>query len=233
MLLGDATGPRDTHRFVLEAAADPEAMRYVGAVGFHSWGGGTPEQYTAWRDVGEWLSLPLLVTELGVDAAAYHGRSYDSYSYGLREARMTQELLKYARPQGTQFWQFTNDYALVRTKADGSVEPTPRFWLMKHFTDLTPRNSEGLRSASDQKAVLVTAFRKGGSYTLHILNTGAARMAEIAGIPDVEWQVTETTEESQFQKKPAMRSNGSSLQLRLPFRSLVTLTAQTISTTDD
>jgi len=47
MLLGDATGPRDTHTFVLQAAMDPEARQYVGAVGFHSWGGGTPEQYRA------------------------------------------------------------------------------------------------------------------------------------------------------------------------------------------
>jgi hypothetical protein len=102
MLLGDATGPRDTHTFVLQAAMDPEALQYVGAVGFHSWGGGTPEQYRAWGDVAEWLHLPLLVTELGVDAAAYYTRSWDSYQYGLREARMTQELLMYARPQGTQ-----------------------------------------------------------------------------------------------------------------------------------
>ena len=69
MVLGDATGPKDTHKFVLEAAADPDALQYVGAVAFHSWGGGTPEQYSAWGDVAEWLNLPLLVTQLGVDAA--------------------------------------------------------------------------------------------------------------------------------------------------------------------
>src|SRR5271157_4894587 len=51
MLLGDATGPRDTHTFVLAAANDPDALQFVGAVGFHSWGGGTPDQYRAWGDV--------------------------------------------------------------------------------------------------------------------------------------------------------------------------------------
>ena len=131
MLLGDATGPRDTHKFVLEAASDAEAMQFVGAVAFHSWGGGTPEQYRAWGDVAEWLNLPLLVTELGVDAAAYHTRSWNSYHYGLREAQMTQELLTYARPQGTQFWQFTNDYALARLGQDGAVEPTARPSLIR------------------------------------------------------------------------------------------------------
>ena len=222
MLLGDATGPRDTHRFVLEAAADPEALRYVGAVGFHSWGGGTPEQYTAWGDVAEWLHLPLLVTELGVDAAAYYSRSYDSYHYGLREARMTQELLTYARPQGTQFWQFTNDYSLIRGGRDSAVEPTARFWLMKHFTDLTPHASEGLSAASDRKDVLITAFRKGAGYTVHILNLGGARTATIAGLPAGEWKVTESTESAQFQaKKPAADGN-----IALPARSLITLTKE-------
>jgi hypothetical protein len=229
MLLGDATGPRDTHNFVLEAAMDPEVMQYVGAVGFHSWGGGTPEQYRAWGDVAEWLHLPLLVTELGVDAAAYYTRSWDSYHYGLREARMTQELLMYARPQGTQFWQFTQDYALARVR-DGIVEPTARFWLMKHFTDLTPHASDALAATSDQKSVLFTAFRKGGAYALHILNLGAAREASLEGLPDAAWEVVETTEAAQYQQKPVLHSNGASLRLDLPSRSLVTLTANPAAT---
>jgi hypothetical protein len=229
MLLGDATGPRDTHNFVLEAAMDPEALQYVGAVAFHSWGGGTPDQYRAWGDVAEWLHLPLLVTELGVDAAAYYTRSWDSYHYGLREARMTQELLMYARPQGTQFWQFTQDYALARVR-DGSVEPTARFWLMKHFTDLTPHASDALAATSDQKPVLFTAFRKGGAYALHILNLGAAREASLEGLPDAAWEVVQTTEAAQYQQKPVLHSNGAPLRLDLPSRSLVTLTAERTAT---
>jgi hypothetical protein len=220
MLLGDATGPRDTYKFALDAAADPEALQYVGAVGFHSWGGGTPEQYAAWGDLAEWLHLPLLVTELGVDAAAYYSRSYDSYDYGLREARMTQELLEYARPQGTQFWQFTNDYSLVRTRPDGTVEPTARFWLMKQFTDLTPHGSDGLASTSDEEDVLVSAFRKGDTYAVQILNLGAGRTATIEGLPAGAWHVTQTTETAQFQQRPAIQTPS----LELPARSLVTLT---------
>ncbi len=226
MLLGDATGPRDTHKFVLEAAADPDAMQYVGAVGFHSWGGGTPEQYTAWGDVGEWLNLPLLVTELGVDAAAYYTRSYNSYHYGLREARMTQELLLYARPQGTHYWQFTNDYALARVRPDGTVEPTARFWLMKHFTDLTPQKSEALAISSDQPSVLFNAFRAGGTYALHILNLGGAREVSLEGVPEAEWQATETTETAHYQARPAGSSAAGKLSLKLPARSLVTLTSK-------
>ncbi len=237
MLLGDATGPRDTHKFVLEAAADPQALQYLGAIGFHSWGGGTPEQYAAWGDVAEWLNLPLLVTELGVDPAAYFTRSWDSYYYGLQEAKMTQELLTYARPQGTQYWQFTNDYALARVgkeggaplREGGAVEPTARFWIMKHFTDLTPQGSEALATSSGEPGVLYSAFRKGAGYTLHILNLGPARRADLDGLPDANWRVAETTEAAQYQQKPLLRSKTGKLLLHLPAKSLITLTLEPAS----
>ena len=226
LLLGDATGPRDTHNYVLAAASDPEAMRYVGAVGFHSWGGASPAQYRAWGEVAEWLDLPLLVTELGVDAQAYHTRAWESFHYGLREAQMTQEILMHARPQATLYWQFTNDYSLVRLGKDGSVEPTPRFWLMKHFTDLTPRPSELLAVSSDQPELLATAFRAGPRYTLHVLNLGQARTLELDGLPSADWTATLTTETSSFRQSPAGPSRNGKLSLQLPSRCLLTLTTQ-------
>ena len=223
MLLGDASSPRDTYQFVLDAASDPDVVPFIGAVGFHSWGGGTPEQYAAWGNVAEWLGLPLLVTEMGVDPSAYYTRSYDSYEYGLREARMAQELLTYARPQGVQYWEFSDDYALARVTSDGAVEPTARFWLMKHFTDLAPSPSDALAAASDQPAVLVTAFGNHRAYTVHILNLGAPREAVIAGLPDSDWRVVETTEEAQFQEAPIAHTEAGTVQLHLASRSLVSL----------
>lgn len=232
LLLGDATGPQNTHLWALAAAADPEAMRFVKAIGFHSWGGGTPEQYKAWGDLAEWLQLPLLVTELGVDAQAYLNGVYDSFHYGMREVRMYQELLLYARPQGTQQWEFTADYGTVRTRRrdDGTVElqPTSRFWLVKHFTDLTPRDSEALATSSDNDKVLMTAFAKGAAgvraYTLHIANTGAARPVTIEGVPDAELRMVRTSETEDFKELGAVRAQTGVLRLEMPARSLVTLT---------
>ena len=211
MLLGDAAGPRDTHNFALAAASDPGALNFIGAVAFHSWGSGTPEQYAAWGDLAQWLNLPLLVTEVGVDPSAYYTRAWDSYDYGLREARMTQELLTSARPQAMLFWQYTDDYALARVQTDGAVEPTARFWLMKQFADLTPPNSDALAVSSDQPNVLFTAFHGGNDYTLHILNLGAARSVELTGIPDADWRVVQTTEDAQYVQAPAARSQAHSV----------------------
>ncbi len=232
LLLGDATGPRNTHEFALAAAQDPEAMKYVKAIGFHSWGGGTPEQYKSWGDLAEWLQLPLLVTELGVDAQAYQGGAYDSFTYGMSEVRMYQELLLYARPQGTQQWEFTADYGTVRTRRleNGTVElvPTSRFWLVKHFTDLTPHNSDALAVSSDNDKVLFTAFAQGQGtarvHTLHVANMAAAREVTIEGVPNVEFRAVRTTESEDFQELPAVRPEGGVLRIQIPARSLLTLT---------
>ena len=161
MLLGDATGPRDTHKFVLQAAIDPEALQYVGAVGFHSWGGGTPEQYRAWGDVAEWLQLPLLVTELGVDAAAYYtallrqlsirpSRSADDT--GTADVRTAAGHAVLAVHQRLRAWPGH------RATAPSSRQPASG--SMKQFTDLTPHASDALGTTSDQKSVLFTASAK-------------------------------------------------------------------------
>lgn len=226
-----ATGPRNTHEFALAAANDPDAMRYVGAVGFHSWGGGTPEHYRAWADLAEWLRLPLLVTELGVDAAAWRGRTFDSFYYGLREVRMYQELLFDARPQGTMQWEFTADYSTVKiAKNPADLVPTPRFWFIKHFTDLTPRNADALTTSSDHPKVLFTAFAAQREdrrvYTLHLANLGAARDLTIQGFPkDLRLlRAIRTSETDQFRDLPPLKPRSGTLRLQIPARCLPTLT---------
>jgi O-glycosyl hydrolase len=220
-LLGDTANPRDTHRYVLATAADTDAMRYVGAVSFHSWGGGSPEQYRAWAEVAAWLGLPLIVGEAGTDPGSWRNKTFDSYAYGLDEARQTQELLRYARPQALLYWQFTADYGLARVNANGAVEPTGRLWLMKHFTDLTPQRGVGIATASDQADVLVGAFARGEELVVHILNTGPATVATIAGLPAGNWRTVTTTEAAGFQETPAVAERPEKLDL--PARCLVTL----------
>ena len=223
MLLGDTANPRDSHRFVLAAAADPEAMRYVGAVSVHSWGGGTPEQYGAWGDVGRWLNLPLLVAEAGVDPGAYKNRMYDSYSYGLREAAQFQDLLRYARPRALIYWQFTEDYGLVHVGAGGAIEPTARFWLMKQFANLSPTKSEAVRTSSDNPQVQISAFARKDALVVHVLNSGPDCEAKLSGLPGGSWRTVTTTEMSGYQEGRVKRDGGGAQTISLPARSLTTL----------
>jgi O-glycosyl hydrolase len=229
MLLADVSHPRGTHTYAQPAVDDLEAMRYVGALSFHSWGGGTPDQYRAWGDLAEHTGLPLLVAEMGTDPSGWQGRTYDNYWYGLREVQHFQELLLYARPQGAIYWEFTNDYALVRLVSGvdrTGFQSTSRFWSTKQFTDLTPHHSQALDTQSDQPKVLFTAFSKGQALTLHIANLGAAREVAIYGIPgDVaQLRPIRTSETESYLRQTLVMLQDGVLRLSLPERSLVTLT---------
>ncbi len=234
MLLADATGPRGTHTYAETAANDPEAMQYVTAVAFHSWGGGSPQNYAAWGDLAERLKLPLLVTELGVDAGAWRSAAYDSFYYALREVQMYQELLLYARPQGTMQWEFTSDYAICKVQKDDAghetVVPTVRFDFVKHFCNLTPPNADALTTTSDREKVLFTAFsgEQDGQrvYTLHLANLGAERPVTIEGTPlDIkQLRAVGTDETRAFAELEAVTPKAGVVETVLPALSLTTLT---------
>jgi hypothetical protein len=225
MLLGDVNEPgRNTLAWTLAAANDPEIRRYAGVVSMHSWNGGTPEEYAAWGDLASWLGLPLVVAEFGVDPFAWQVRSFDSHDYGLRELRMFQELLEYARPQVILYWEYTGDYGLVRENG-AAVTPTSRYWMVKQLASLTPHDADAFGASSDNKDVLATVFGRGGVYALHIANLGASRTITVEGLPAAAgWRVVRTSEtEGMAELAPAGARNGS-VKIEAPARCLLTVT---------
>jgi O-glycosyl hydrolase len=220
LLLGDTANPRDSHVFTLPTAADDDALKYVGAVSFHSWGNGTAKQYQEWRDVGQWLQLPLIVGEAGSDPGFYRNYAFDSYAYGLRDAEQYQHLLRDAQPKAIIYWEYSEDYGLVHVSADKVVTPTPRFYLMKQFVALTPTKSEVVASESDQPDVLVSAFAKNGVLAVHIVNRGAEREVALSGLPAGNWREVTTTEESGFRETAL---SAAPTTLKIPARSMVSL----------
>lgn len=227
LLLGDTSHARGTHTYVLPAAEDPEALQYAAAISFHSWNGATPEQYQAWAELAERLQLPLLVAELGTDPSGWQGRAYDSYWYGIGELQLYQEILTYARPQATIYWEFTADYSLVRINGE-EIQPTGRFWLTKQLANLTPPMSTALEAASSHPKVMLTAFRAGPIHTIHIANLSAARNATITGLPTAveSWRAVLTTEDAGLVELDPKTAQDGGLSLSLPARSLLTLTNQ-------
>ncbi len=232
-MLADVASPRETYLFGLPAANDPEALRYVGALSFHSWWGAPPDEYKAWGDLAEWLQLPLLVAEFGVDPSAWQGQMYDSFHYGTREVGMLQELLLYARPQSALLWELTEDYSIVKTRsASGAKElaPTHRFWFVKHFSDLTPRKADALETSSDNPKVLFTAFSGEDegqrTITLHVANLGAERDVTLRGLPPEvhELRTVRTSETEDFLELAPVKPESGSVMIRMPARCLLTLT---------
>jgi len=233
MLLADVASPHNSD-YPLPAAEDAEAMRHVGAVGFHSWGGASPDQYGAWAALACRLKLPLLVTELGVDAN-WRDVPLHTFRYALQEARMYQELILYARPQGTMQWEFTSDYSLLEHGQDAggatTLVPTKRFWFVKHFCNLTPTPGVAVATQSNHPDVLITALKAADSdgtpgFAVHILNLGPDRQAHLDGLPAWSGQLRAvcTSETEAFAELPAVPPAAGGLELELASNSLLTLT---------
>lgn len=186
MLLGDVTGPEGTYSYLLPTINDPEAMQYVAAIAFHSWGGTTPQEYRKWRDMSHWLDLPLLVTEAGTDPFAWRGRIYDSHLYGIGEIQQMQEMIRYTQPTSILYWEYTGDYRLVRQTEHG-IEATSRYEMIRQLSENTPPGSQFLEIHSDQAEVTATAFGKEDQITVHLLNSGPARAADLTDFAPGRW----------------------------------------------
>lgn len=228
LLLGDVCNPRGTHKFCLPAAADPEAMKYVGAISFHSWGGATAEQYQAWAELSQRLQRPLICGEAGVDAQAWRNRSYRSFPYFVREMVHYQQLLTHARPQSILYWEFTGDYSLMATDQPSTnpLADTERFCLQKHWCELTPAGSDALQVRSDKIAISATAFRAGGSYSVHLANPLWDRYVTVSGVPNEvrSMQVIRTTKGKFFERLESVPVRDGKVNLLLPAESMTTLT---------
>ncbi len=236
ILLGDVSNPRHAFDYVESVTESKAALTNAGAVGFHTWGGALPDDYRAWRELADRLNLPLLVTEVGLDAKAWQTRSYETWSYALQELKMMQNLLRYDQPQSALYWQLTSDYALLSFDDSGPGEPRPelskRFWFFKHFSDLTMPNAKALTTESSHDNVQFTAYAAQTDgiehYVLHVSNPGAARHVTVTGLPDAVKALHPVVTDGQnsYFQKPALIVRDNSLELDVTAHSLTTLTSQ-------
>jgi O-glycosyl hydrolase len=183
MLLGDTVNPaRDT--FIDVAAADPEAAKYIGAVAFHSWGGGTEEQYTHFSDAARRLDVPLLVSAGGLDPAAYQYRAvFLEPWYCLDEIAQYVEICRVAQPLSILHWQLTSDYSILTGGTGGAtLAPAQRFWDIKQL-GMTAAGAKAVPVTCDNSNVVSCAFDDHGTCVVHLVNNGAARTATISGLP--------------------------------------------------
>jgi hypothetical protein len=183
MLLGDTVNPAGD-KFIDVAAADPEAAKYIGAVAFHSWGGGTEAQYTHFSDAARRLDVPLLVSASGLDPAAYQYRAvFLEPWYCLDEIAQYVEICRVAQPLSILHWQLTSDYSILTGGTGGGpLQPAQRFWDIKQL-GMTAAGTKAVPVTCDNSNVISCAFDDHGTCVVHLVNNGAARRAIVSGLP--------------------------------------------------
>jgi len=189
LALGD-TSDANPIDFIKPAMHDPEAVKYVGAVDFHSWRGCTDEILAQWRDAAREVDVPLVVAEGSTDAAAYrYPQIFTEQSFALYEINLYLRILAIAQPRSILQWQFTADYSVLAGGGifndNGPLRPTRRFWNLKQLASTPPRSFSLPVACDKQPNLTCAAFGNiaDGSYTVHIVNNGATRTATLTGLP--------------------------------------------------
>jgi len=233
LLLGDVTNPNVSTSFAYPAAEDPGALEQVGAVSVHSWAWSDYDAWEqgmrAWSDLAAQLKKPFLVTEVGADAGAWHFPwVFETYQYALGDLRNYLALLRSGQPLAALQWEYTCDYGLVDVQASTTVR-TPRFHLIRHFSELTPAGAEHLRVTTNAEQVLCAGFRTAGSrgsgYVIHIANLGPGRPVTVRGLPRSmkSLSVVRTSETEAMAVLPQVPVSDGVFELDLAPQSLVTV----------
>lgn len=188
LLLGD-NSDATTYRFIFPAMDDTAALRFVGAVSFHSWRGWDTATLKQWAGAASRLHLPLIVAEGSIDAAAWNYPAiFREPTYALKEIGLYTRLLAICQPESILQWQLTSDYSVLLGGGvfgdTGQLRPTQRFWNLKQLS-VTPPGLYAMGLSCDRPGISCAAlgdnFR--GKYAIHIVNDGPAREALLYGLP--------------------------------------------------
>ena len=188
MLLGDTSDARPLD-FIEASIKDPEAVKYIGGVSFHSWRGCTDQILAGWRDAARALNVPLLVAEGSTDAAAWrYPQIFSEPSFALDEISLYTRILALSQPKSILQWQLTADYSILAGGGvfgdNDSLRPTQRFWNLKQLSS-TPAGAFALPVACSRPGISCAAFGDiaNSTYAVHIVNIGATRPATLTGLP--------------------------------------------------
>jgi hypothetical protein len=229
-LLGDTGNPTARPaNFIDVAIADPEAMKYVGAVSYHCWTGGSDQIIAHWGEVAQRFKLPLMIAEGGTDPASYsHRFLFLEPWYGLDEINLYMRCMALSHPISILHWQLTDDYSILAGGRNGQpLQPTQRFYNLKQL-NLTPPEAPSVGITSDRPRITTAAYGDTThGYAIHIVNIGTTRPVTIQGLPASVTQLYPTITDSARGMKALdpVPVSGGTAHFNLDYTSFVTLTS--------
>ncbi len=230
MLLGDTGNPTPRPANYIEPSiADPEAMKFVGAVSYHCWTGGSDQIIARWGQVAQRFKLPLYVAEGGTDPASYRYRFlFLEPWYALDEINLYVRCMALSRPSSILHWQLTDDYSILAGGRNGEpLRPTQRFFNLKQL-NLTPPEAPSLGIAGEHPRLTAAAYGDAGhGWAIHLVNTGTTRTVTLTGLPASLTMLYPTVTDAarNMQVLAPVPVSGGTAQFTVDYQSFMTLTS--------
>ena len=232
MLLGD-NSDATTFDFIVPTLEDPSALRYVGAISFHSWRGCDDGTLRKWAEASRRINVPLIVGEGSTDAAAHqYPGIFNESTFALYEINLYTRICAISQPLSILQWQLTSDYSILWGDgiygSEGPLRPTQRFFNLRQLAS-TPSDSFAIPTAVDKDNVNAASFinTARGKSAVHIVNNAASCKAVISGLPASSTralvQVTNSGSNAESQCLPVVDGK---VEVYLPAESFVSVFAQ-------
>ena len=170
-LLADTAQTKGTVEYATMVMADSSIWKQLGPLSFHSWWSEKipDSEFERVAAFAKAQNKPVWCCELGFDAQAHKIKGmFQTWDYGLRLAKISHRMLKYAEVEVSMYWTWQNDYSIMSTDLKTMY---PSYYVTRHLVDYLNTGTQIVHSLSSDPEVLpVSGIHENGNQVLQLIN---------------------------------------------------------------
>ena len=202
-LLADTAQTKGTVEFATQIMADPSIWKYLGPLCFHSWWSeDIPDsEFERVAAFGKAWNKEVWCSELGFDAMAWKIKGMNqSWDYGLRYAKISNRMMKFAEVEVSLYWTWQRNYEIMSADLQ---EKYPSYYVTRHLSDYLNTGTQIVStSSSDPEILVIGGIQANGKRILQLINLKKEAVSiELSGFESEKIDLTSTTENQLWEKR--------------------------------
>ena len=225
-LLADTAQTKGTVEFATMIMADSTIWNQLGPLCFHSWWSEKipDSEFERVAAFAKAQNKQVWCSELGFDAAAHKVKGmFQSWDYGLRFAKISHRMLKYAEVEVSMYWTWQNDYSIMSPDLKTLY---PSYYMTRHLVDYLNSGTQIVHSISSDSDILsVSGIHENGTQVMQVINMKKVPVTvDIEGYNSKSIDMISTTESNNWNvQKNIAKSKKSHTSIQLLPESVNTL----------
>jgi hypothetical protein len=217
-LLADTAQTKGTVEFATMIMADSSIWETLGPLSFHSWWSeNIPDsEFERVAAFAKAQNRPVWCAELGFDAMAHKVKGmFESWDYGLRFAKISHRMLKYAGVEVSMYWTWQNDYTIMSPDLKTYY---PSYYITRQLVDYMNTGTQIVHSLSSDPDVLpLSGIHEDGTQVLQLINMKKEQVkVDIEGYDSNAIDMVSTTEMNNWdEQKDVAKSKNSHFSIQL------------------
>jgi len=225
-LLADTAQTKGTVEYATMVMADSTIWKQLGPLCFHSWWSEKipDSEFERVAAFAKAQNKQVWCSELGFDAAAHKVKGmFQSWDYGLRFAKISHRMLKYAEVEVSMYWTWQNDYSIMSPDLKTLY---PSYYMTRHLVDYLNSGTQIVHSISSDSDILsVSGIHENGTQVMQVINMKKVPVTvDIEGYNSKSIDMVSTTELNNWNmQKNVAKSNKTLTTIQLLPESVNTL----------